>query len=56
MRRAASCSGELLDQVDFAVEMKNFGGEGAAFGFAGGEVSEERGEGGGWCGGASDET
>jgi hypothetical protein len=33
--------GQLLDQMDFAVEMKNFGGEGAAFGVASGEVGEE---------------
>jgi hypothetical protein len=44
----------LLDEVDFAIEVEDFGGEGAGFVLACGELGEEEGEGAGWDGGAGD--
>jgi hypothetical protein len=46
--------GELLDEVDFAIEVEDFGGEGAGVLLAGGELGEEQGEGVGWDGGTGD--
>jgi hypothetical protein len=46
--------GELFDEVDFAIEVEDFGGEGAGFVLACGELGEEEGEGAGWDGGAGD--
>jgi hypothetical protein len=44
----------LLDEVDFAIEVEDFSGEGAALLFAGSELGEELGEGAGCGGGAGD--
>jgi hypothetical protein len=44
----------LLDEVDFAIEMEDFSGEGAALLLAGGELGEEQGEGVGCGGGTGD--
>jgi hypothetical protein len=44
----------LLDEVDFAIEVEDFSGEGAALVLAGGELGEEQGEGVGCGRGAGD--
>jgi hypothetical protein len=46
--------GELLDEVDFTVEMEDFASQGAAFALAGGEVAEQQGDGSGCRVGSND--